>query len=115
LLVRLQADLAERGWTDLDEIPSAIDLEATKGRRKVLFEAKTVTPRSELSQTRSGLSQLLEYRFFYGDASDGLCLVTDAPISDRRIRFLENHKIAVAYEDRSELVACGTLAQRLLT
>jgi len=35
------------------------------------------------------LSQLLEYRFFYGEAGDALCLVTDAPISDRRIRFLE--------------------------
>jgi hypothetical protein len=77
-------------------IPSAIDLEGTKGKRKALFEAKTVTPKSELSQTRSGLSQLLEYRFFYGDANDELCLVTDAPISDRRIRFLENHKIAMA-------------------
>jgi hypothetical protein len=115
LLVRLQAELAARGWTDLDEIPSAIDLEARKAKRKVLFEAKTVTTTSELSQTRSGLSQLLEYRFFYGDVSDGLCLVTDAPISDRRIRFLENHKIAVAYEDGNGLVECGTLAQRLLS
>jgi hypothetical protein len=41
--------------------------------------------------------------------------VTDAPISDRRIRFLENHKIAVAYEDGNGLVECGTLAQRLLS
>jgi hypothetical protein len=40
--------------------------------------------------------------------------VTDAPISDRRIRFLENHKIAVGYEDGNGLVECGTLAQRLL-
>jgi hypothetical protein len=65
----------------------------------VLFEAKTVSRSSELSQTRSGLSQLLEYRFFYGDPTDRLCLVTDAPISDRRIRFLENHGIAAAYEE----------------
>jgi hypothetical protein len=41
--------------------------------------------------------------------------VTDAPISDRRIRFFENHKIAVAYEDGNGLVECGTLAQRLLS
>jgi hypothetical protein len=71
LLVRLQAELAARGWTDLDEIPSAIDLEARKPKRKVLFEAKTVTTTSELSQTRSGLSQLLEYRFFHGTLATG--------------------------------------------
>jgi hypothetical protein len=114
LLVRLQAHLAGSGWTDIDEIPSAIDLEAAKRKRKVLFEAKTVSPASELSQTRSGLSQLLEYRFFYGDPGNGLCLVTDAPISDRRIRFLEAQGIAVAYEQGSGLVGCGALAQKLL-
>jgi hypothetical protein len=115
LLVRLQTELLAQGWKELDEIPSAIDLEASKGRRKVIFEAKTVTPRSELSRTRSGLSQLLEYRFFYGNPSDHLCLVTDAPISDRRIRFLEHHKVAVAYEEGDGLIACGTTAQRLLS
>jgi hypothetical protein len=114
LLVRLQAGLAATGWSDLDEIPSAIDLEAKKGKRKVLFEAKTVSARSELSQTRAGLSQLLEYRFFYGDPSDRLCLVCDHPISDRRTRFLEEHGIAVAYDEGSGLVASGTLAQKLL-
>jgi hypothetical protein len=90
-------------------------MEAAKGKRKVLFEAKTASPASELMQTRSGLSQLLEYRFFYGDPSDGLCLVTDAPISDWRIRFLEAQGVAVAYDQGSGLVACGTLAQKLLT
>jgi hypothetical protein len=99
----LQAALVALGWTDLDEIPSAIELEAIKSRRKVIFEAKTVTPRSELSQTRSGLSQLLEYRFFNGEPSDCLCLVTDAPISDRRIRLLESNAVAVAYEERNGL------------
>lgn len=103
-----------QGWTNLNEVPSAIDLEGNKGKQKVLFEAKTVSPTSELGQTRSGLSQLLEYRFFYGDSSDGLCLVTDAPISDRRIRFLEIHHIAVAYDEGNGLVPCGTLAPKLL-
>jgi hypothetical protein len=115
LLVRLQAGLAALRWSDFDEIPSAIDLEAQKGGRKILFEAKTVSPRSELSQTRSGLSQLLEYRFFYGEPSDRLCLVTNGPISDRRIRFLEAEGIAVAYEEGNGVIPCGTLAQRLLT
>jgi hypothetical protein len=115
LLVRLQTELQGEGWTDLNEIPSAIDLEGVKGQTKVLFEAKTVSGRSELSQTRAGLSQLLEYRFFYGAPSDELCLVTDSPISDRRIRFLEGQGIAVAYEDGNGLVACGKLAQKLLT
>jgi hypothetical protein len=114
LLVRLQGHLAGSGWTDIDEIPSAIDLEASKGKKRVLFEAKTVSPTSELSQTRSGLSQLLEYRFFYGVPGDRLCLVTDAPIGDRRIRFLEEHKIAVAYDQGNGLIPCGALAQKLL-
>jgi hypothetical protein len=111
----LQSALAAAGWRDLNEIPSAVDLEGNKGKRKVLFEAKTVSPTSELSQTRSGLSQLLEYQFFYGDSSDRLCLVTDAPISDRRIRFLETHHIAVVYDEGNGLVPCGILAQKLLT
>jgi hypothetical protein len=41
--------------------------------------------------------------------------VTNAPISDRRIRFLEAHGIAVAYDEGDGLVDCGTLAQKLLT
>jgi hypothetical protein len=114
LLVRLQTNLAALGWSNLDEIPSAIDLEATKGERKVLFEAKTVTARTELSQTRFGLSQLLEYRFFYGEPTDYLCLVTNQAISDLRIRFLESHAIAVAYEQGDRLVPCGILAHELL-
>jgi hypothetical protein len=96
------------------EIPSAIDLEGRKGKRKVLFEAKTIAPVSELGQTRSGLSQLLEYRFFYGEPADGLCLVTNGPISDRRIRFLEAYGIGVAYDEGKGLVACGRLAPKLL-
>lgn len=80
-----------------------------------MFEAKTVSPTSELSQTRSGLSQLLEYRFFYGDPGDKLCLVTDGPISDRRIRFLVAQEIAVAYDEGRGLVPCGTLAQSILS
>jgi hypothetical protein len=114
LLVHLESDLSGDGWTNLDEIPSAIDLEGTKDNRRVLFEAKTVNPRSELTQTRSALSQLLEYRFFYGEPSDRLCLVTDGPISDRRIRFLEHHEVAVAYEAGEGLVPCGTLALNIL-
>jgi hypothetical protein len=50
----------------------------------------------------------------YGESPDGLCLVTDAPISDRRIRFLENQGVGVMYDDGYGLVACGTLAQKLL-
>jgi hypothetical protein len=74
-----------------------------------------VSPGTELARTRSGLSQLLEYRFFYGEPSDRLCLVTDGPISDRRIRFLEDQGIAVAYDQGSGLILCGTLAVKLLT
>jgi hypothetical protein len=114
LLERLHAHLLSSGWSDINEIPSAIDLEATRRDRRVLFEAKTVSPASELSQTRAGLSQLLEYRFFYGRTTDRLCLVTDAPISDRRIRFLEAHDVAVAYDEGRGLVPSGTTASELL-
>jgi hypothetical protein len=57
---------------------------------------------NEVDQCRAGLSQLLEYRFFYGDPSDMLCVVVDAPIADTRLRFLESIDVAVV------LIASGS-------
>ena len=89
LLVRLHAWLGANGWSEVCEIPGGFDLRAlSPDGRVVIFEGKTVGPKSELTRTRSALSQLLEYRFFHGRPGDGLCLVTNSPISDRRIRFL---------------------------
>ncbi len=48
------------------------------------------------------------------EPEDVLCLITTHPIADRRLRFLEEHQVAVAYDDGSGLVACGALAPALL-
>jgi hypothetical protein len=115
LLVRLAESLASSGWINLVEIPGAVDLRAVSPARvTVLFEAKTVGSRSEVARTRGALSQLLEYRHYYGSPSDKLCLVASRPISDLRVRFLESQGIAVAYDSGSGLVACGPLAGSLL-
>jgi hypothetical protein len=114
LLLRLERQLRDRGWTDIVEIPGATDLEASRGEVRALFEAKSISGTNELAQTRTALAQLLEYRYFYGDAADRLCVVTDRPINDRRVRFLNAAGIAVAYDDGSGLVSCGQLANDLL-
>ena len=88
LLSVLVAWLESAGWTDIEEVPGAVDLGQIPQRR-VIFEAKTVSTGNEASQTRHALSQLFEYRFFYGSEDDSLCLVTDVPLSDRRLRFLD--------------------------
>jgi hypothetical protein len=61
----------------------------------VIFEAKTITDRNELAQSRSGLSQLLQYRVEYGTTRDLLCLVVDAELSLRRTRLLDELGVAV--------------------
>jgi hypothetical protein len=114
LLLRLERQLRDRGWTDIVEIPGATDLEASRGEVRALFEAKSISGTNELAQTRTALAQLLEYRYFYGDPADRLCVVTDRPINDRRVRFLNAAGIAVAYDDGSGLVSCGQLANDLL-
>jgi hypothetical protein len=107
LLVALKRRLETDGWSELEEIPVAVDLWARRRGVRVIFEAKTITSDNELEQTRSALSQLLEYRFFYGTPDDGLCVVTDAPISDRRLRFLEAMNVHVLCFDGEIFRACG--------
>jgi hypothetical protein len=100
LLVRLHDELVARGWNRIREVPGATDLSAFNATgQRILFEAKTVGARSDVTRTRSALSQLLEYRFFFGWPEDKLCLVTNHPISDARIRFLEAHGVAAAYDE----------------
>lgn len=114
VLVALARDLIKSGWTHIEEMRSAIDLSAQRDGRRMIFEAKTLKVGDELSQVRSGLSQLLEYRFFYGDAEDALCLVVDAPVSDRRVRFLDAHGIGVLVFDGGSFMACGTQSAGIL-
>jgi hypothetical protein len=70
----------------------------------VIFEAKTLGPRAELARVRGAVAQLLEYRFLYGEPADRLCLVTNQPVSDKRVRFLAFLGIAVVVVERGRLV-----------
>jgi len=54
-----------------------------------------------------------EYRFFYGDDADRLCVVLSGPIADRRRAFLENLKVAVLLIDEAGRAApLGQLAHK---
>jgi hypothetical protein len=114
ILVELHRFLAERGWSDIEEIPGALDLRATKDGTRVIFEAKSLVGSDHLARCRSALSQLLEYRFFHGKPEDRLCLVVNGLLSDRRIRFLESAGIAVATVRDGGVLAAGALCGRLL-
>ncbi|MDQ3408828.1 MAG: hypothetical protein M3469_02440 [Actinomycetota bacterium] len=95
ILVRLERALTSRGWTDLVEIPLAIDLRGrTLAGATVIFEAKTITADNETRQCRSALAQLLEYRQEYGSPEDALCLVVDRAVSERRADLLDRLGIA---------------------
>jgi len=101
LVSALSAWLTQRGWSEIEEIPLAIDLWARtpNDASRVIFEAKTVRPQSESDRVRAAIAQLLEYRFFYGANEDRLCLVCDRPISDRRVRLLDDLGIVVLWWD----------------
>jgi hypothetical protein len=66
-----------------------------------------MTTETELVQTRAALAQLLEYRFFYGAEADKLCLVSNAPLSDRRLRFLDAMDVQVLWHNETRFVPCG--------
>jgi hypothetical protein len=107
LLTSLKRWLEARSWTDIQEIPTAVDMWARHGQRRVLFEAKTISSDTELAQTRAAIAQLLEYRYFYGTQSDCLCLVTNRPLSDRRLRLLAALGIDVLWCDGEMFVPSG--------
>jgi hypothetical protein len=92
--------------TDVGEIPGAIDLWATRpDGLRVIFEAKTISPTNELSQTRGGFAQLHEYRMEYGKPDDGLCLVVDRPLSVRRQKLLDSFGVAVLVKSGTDFQA----------
>jgi len=115
LVAALDARLHYSEWTEVGEIPLAIDLwgRAPDGRR-VIFEAKTLTQKSELHRMRAALAQLLEYRFFYGAPDDRLCIVVDGPISTRRARFLVAHNVAVVVRRGEEFVPGSANAREVV-
>jgi 5-methylcytosine-specific restriction protein A len=108
ILSRLVAALNNASWTNVEEIPAAIDLQATKpdGSGRVIFEVKSLSDSNEADQCRAALAQLLEYRFLYGQDTDQLCAVFDRPIVDRRLAFLEALGIAVVVLDEKGIGMC---------
>ena len=117
ILSHLCAVLAASGWQQLEEIPAAVDLWATHpcGSGRVIFEVKGLSDGNEISQCRAALSQLLEYRFFYGNDADRLCLIVDRPITDRRRVLLESMGVAVVVAaETGELQLTGELAAEII-
>ena len=109
ILVHLHDALAKAGWLELEEIRGAIDLRARHASGfRVIFEAKSIDG-NEVDQCRSALGQLLEYRFFYGEPDDRLCLVVDQPVSDARVRCLESLGVGVLLVAASGVTGIGTV------
>jgi hypothetical protein len=113
LLAQLSKRLSDEGWSDVQEMPGAVDLRGTNRRKRVLFEAKTITRKNEIHQIRLGLAQLLEYRFKHGVKGDALCLVTDYPISSGRANFMASLGVAVMWPHKTDYMGNVT-AKRVL-
>jgi hypothetical protein len=115
ILVTLHTELRNSGWSELSYMPTAVDLSARDpvGRR-VLFEAKTIRSGTERARVRSGLAQLLEYRYVYGDENDGLCLVTNAALATERVAFLESLGIALVVCADDRVFVGSPMARRML-
>jgi hypothetical protein len=115
ILACLHAALGGWGWREIEEVPAALDLRGTApDGRRVIFEAKTVTAANEVAQCRTGLAQLIEYRFFYGSPSDHLCLVVDRPLTDARLRLLEWAGVGVALARDGLVQGLGALGDQTL-
>jgi hypothetical protein len=113
ILTSFCAALSAAGWQNLEEVPAALDLWGTRpgDSARVIFEVKGLTDANEIGQCRAALSQLLEYRFFFGKNEDQLCLVVDRPITDRRRAMLESMGVGVIVVSESgELQPAGQLA-----
>jgi DNA-binding PadR family transcriptional regulator len=115
ILVDLARWLEESGWLRIGEIPGSIDLWAVSpGGRRWLFEAKTVRDDNQLSQTRSALAQLLEYRATHGTEKDGLCIALDRPVPSVRSDLLGRLGITLV-QIRDRAVECLNEPAREIT
>jgi hypothetical protein len=116
ILVNLHRALLAAGWTDIEEIPAAIDLRAVNpSNDKVIFEAKTIAAGNEVDQTRAALAQLLEYRQEYGHPDDGICVVVGAAVSDRRSELLARLGVGVVLAGREGLNAQNDIARAFMS
>src|SRR5206468_567128 len=101
-------------WAGIEEIPAAVDLWGTMpdGTGRVLFEVKTLSGSNEVHQCRAALSQLLEYKFFYGAESDRLCIVLSGPVADRRRVLLDDLGVAIlVITNEGAAISTGRVAQ----
>lgn len=115
ILVTLYSHLRDSGWTELTEMPTAVDLWARDpAGRRAIFEAKTLRSGTERARVRSGLAQLLEYRYAHGEPDDRLCLVTDAALAAERTAFLESLGIALVVCIQGAVYPGSPTAHRLL-
>jgi hypothetical protein len=115
LVTKVDEAVRNAGWSDVEEIPAAIDLWArTPAGDRVIFEMKTVRPATEVKRVRAAVAQLLEYRFVCGEPDDRLCLVTDHPISDKRGRFLVALEVAVVGVDEDHLIPGSPNAREIV-
>lgn len=115
LLVRLYRWLARSGWSDLEEDRS-VDLWGTSpGGARAIFEAKTIEE-NELTQLRSALAQVFEYRALFGAEDDLLAVVVNQPVSGRRAEVLEKLGVGLLLSaaDSDSLVARNTTGMVLL-
>jgi hypothetical protein len=117
ILTVLAAALTDAGWQELQEIPAAVDLWALPPGRthRTIFEVKSLSDENEIGQCRAGLSQLIEYRFFYGRDEDRLCIAVNRPITDRRRVMLESLGVSVVVVAASgQLQPLGQLALEIV-
>lgn len=106
--------LTPAGWSPCVEIPGGFDLlSTTPNGQRVIFEMKTISPGNELSQCRSALAQLLEYRLTDGAPDDWLCLIADSPISSKRAGLLEALGVGVICRDEDSWVAANSIGQSI--
>ena len=108
VVVRLRGS----GWERIEEILGGLDLWATKDGQRI-FEAKTLRDANAAHQVRIAIAQLLEYRFTYGESNDGLCLVTDAPVSEQRVRLLESLGMGLLVRRVDKIRAAGSVTLAL--
>jgi len=108
ILVALSKRLRELAWEGIDEIVGAVDLMAHRKGVRILFEAKTVSLKTEIHQVRSAIAQLLHYRHDYGRKSDHLCVVTNGAISSRFVKFLEALGIGSVFVHGERVTPLGT-------
>ena len=96
----------------------AIDLMAVQPgegtRRRVIFEMKSLSAKSERRAVRGGLAQLLEYRLVHGSPEDRLCLVTNRPVDDRRLALLDSLGIGHACVVEGQITISETKASRIV-